>query len=338
MTDAAPVPDEQDGSAPCKKESPARQILSDLIFEKPEGVLAVAAGVPTLFYGIGLLTHAARESLLHMFLPLAYPHQNAILISLDVLWSLPWHTLTALFVGTGVSQVAWLLVMLLVALLAVERWQPEKPSWRRRALPITVGVVIVLLFFVISNYRGALFPEHVPGELGAAFRIDMGPSLDQRISTETISWLQNQSPLNHDRRTGLAGLSGWLLVVLIVLVAQVRRRFEPWPLARRATLAVLALLLFLVITDLPRAHVIATWGVSYPTVEIRENDDCDEELREAIENGGCCAYDVSAGGAPRTTLLLGDGCPDGDGFRTWSEEASHCLSTGPRRVTHAKDC
>ncbi len=315
-----------------------KEQLSELIFKKPEGVLAVATAVPTLFYGIGLLTHAARESLLHMFLPLAYPHQNAVLISLDVLWSLPWHTLTALFVGTGVSQVAWLLVGLLVGLPAVERWQTKKPSSRRAALPITVGVVIVLLFFVISSYRGALFPEHVPGGLGAAFRIDMGPSLGQRISTETISWLQNQSPLNRDRRAGLAGLSGWLLVVLIVLVAQVRRRFEPWPLARRATLAVLALLLFLVITDLPRAHVIATWGVSYPTVEVRESEDCDNKLREAIENGSCCAYDVSAGGAPRTTLLLGDGCPDGDGFRTWSEEASHCLSTGPRRVTHAKDC
>jgi hypothetical protein len=84
--------------------------------------------------------------------------------------------------------------------------------------------------------------------------------------------------------------------------------------------------------------VIATWGVSYPTVQLREDEDCDAALRTAIASRRCCGYDVSAGGTPRVTLLLGDGCPEGAGFRSWSPDESHCLLTGARKVVDADDC
>ena len=325
-------------AASSPKSNSRSQQLSKLAFEKPTELLAVLTAIPTLFYGLGLLTHASRESLIQLSVPLGYPHQNAVLVSLDVLWSLPWHTLTALFVGSGVAQTAWLLLVLTVGIWIAQRWLSERSVLGVPVLPLTVGLAVFLLLVTISNYRVALFPEHVANGLGAAFKVDMGPSLDQRISTEAISWLRNQSPLNQDRRAGLAGLAGWLLFALGVLFGIVRRGFGPWPQTRRGILALLIALLVLVISDLPRAHVIATWAVAYPTVQIRNDKGCDSTLREAIETKNCCAFDVSAGGSPRVILSIGAGCPEGGGFQTWSSDTSHCLLTGPRRVTDAGDC
>ena len=327
MSDAEP-----ESTSPSRKEQ-----LSKLAFEKPTELIAALTAIPTLFYGLGLLTQASRESLIGLYLPLAYPHQNAVLVSLDVLWSLPWHTLTALFVGSYGSKMAWFLVAILAGLFWGQRWLSER-NWKIPALPLAVGLAWVLLLLVISNYRAALHPQHVPDGLGAAFEIDMGPSFAQQFSTESISWLKNASPLNDDRRAGLAGLSGWLLLAIGGLAMVVRRHFGPWPVARGISFGALIVLLVLVIGDLPRAHVIATWGAAYPSVQIRTDESCDTALRTAIEQRTCCVYDVSAGGSPRVTLSMGSGCPTGSGFRTWSEEAGHCLLTGPRRVTDAGDC
>lgn len=314
----------------------AHQKLSRLLFEKPTELFAVLTAIPTLFYGLGLLTHHSREELIRLGLPLSYPHQSAILVSLHVLWSLPWNTLTALFVGGGIALVAWFLALLALASFALERLDERR--WIRWSLPVWMALVWLALFLVVGHYRPALYPRHAPDGYGSSFLDDMGPRVVARVETETIAWLRNDSERNRLRRAGLAGLYGWILLTLASYLWILARRRTLWPPLRRLYLAAYALLAALVVSELPRAHVIANWGVSYPTVRVLASEACDAQLHTAIAAGRCCAYDVSTSGTPRVTLLLGEACPNGEGFRTWAPEESHCLLTGATKVIDGKDC
>ena len=84
---------------------------------------------------------------------------------------------------------------------------------------------------------------------------------------------------------------------------------------------------------MPRAYTVAAWGLSYPRVHLRPAPKCDEVLRLSLA-GRCCAFDVSAGGTPRTTLQVGQECAGGEGFRTWSNEEARCFLLGAREAIH----
>ena len=320
-------------STSSQDESSTREELTRWVLDRPAEIFAVLAAVPTLFYGLGLMTQSSRESLIQLGVPLSYAHQNAILVSLDVLWSLPWHALTALLVGGGVAAAAWTFVILQIASFSLVKI--GAPAWARWAW---FAFVALLLFLAVTYFRTALYPTHVPGGVGADFEAIAGAAVADQIEVEVVSWLRNDSELNAVRRAGLAGLYVWLLTTLIVHLVLLLRQPKAWPPLKRAFVTVFSLLAALIITDVPRAHAIAAWGVAYPTVQVRPGKTCDPALQAALASKSCCGYDVSAGGIPRVTLLLGEGCPNGEGFRTWSEKKSHCLTTGARRVIDAEDC
>src|SRR5262249_62033941 len=71
------------------------------------------------------------------------------------------------------------------------------------------------------------------------------------------------------------------------------------------------LLGLLLLSDLPRAHAFAKWGLRYPQVRIQE--DCDKPLAQAIDNekGNCLAFDVSADAEKKVIYVQGPGCPPG---------------------------
>ena len=87
---------------------------------------------------------------------------------------------------------------------------------------------------------------------------------------------------------------------------------------------------------MPRSNAYARWGISYPLVAVDAS--CHEVLSAAVQQGGCCVYDVSVSGTPRTTLQRGT-CPASvPPLLQWKEENSTCLPPVGRPKVIDDDC
>ena len=300
--------------------TPVQQRLGRIGLEKSTELAAlvgsVAAGLHTAFYGVGLLTHASREQLLGLGAPLTYPLQSALLTSLSILWSTPIHALWAV-----VSGEIWVLALVVIPLPLMVAWSRDAPAWRA-----VVGHLLCLLLLIVAVrlYQAALYPRLQAGKVAPDFSAEAEAAWTSQIEREVISWLQNSHSEHPGRRKALAGIAGWLLTFAggFAWLAWQRRTLSH--AARRGLAFAHVLVAVAVLGLIPRAYVMATWGTSYPRVQLREGEDCDSTLRQALQ-GSCCLYDVSAGGSPRTTLQVGDACPDGTGFRAWSDKEARCF-------------
>ncbi len=327
--DPKPATMEVPPAPPPAGDGPWRFLLDHL-----KEVAALAAAVPALVYGLGLLAHRSREGLLGLEEPLSYPHQDAVLVSLDVLWSLPANALLALFCGEPWLLLgAWGSLAALLLVPAVDRWLPAA----RR--PLAAGSLLVLiwllLLFAARFYSAALYPRHSGERPGPELAQPLARNLVALTEFESVSWLKNDSQRNADRRQALAGLAGWLLLAAGWTGGRAYRRRD---LPRRLSqvLATFYLGLALVIAGMvPRAYAITRWGIAYPQVTV--DPSCDLDLAVALGRPGCCLFDVAAGGRPRKLLLWGDACTSDTGFLTWSEEREACLTHQGERVIN-DDC
>ncbi len=297
-------------------------------------IVAVGATIPALFYGLGLLAHRAREGLLGLGEQLAYRHQDAVLISLDVLWSLPVNALLALFCGEPwLLFGAWGALAVLLLIPALERLLPAA-----RRPPVAGSMLVLvwlLLLFGVRFYFAALYPEHSGARPGPEFVQPMGRNLVRLTEFESVSWLKNDSERNAGRRQALAGLAGWLLLAAAGTGVRAWRRRDLPRRFRRVLAIGYAGMALLAAGTVPRAYAVTHWGIAYPKVLVGE--DCHPELARDLARPGCCLFDVSAGGRPRKLLLWGDGCSEKPGFLTWSEQQETCLTHQEERVIN-DDC
>lgn len=300
-------------------------------------IVAFAAGISALSYGIGFFAHRSREGLLALREPLNYALRDAVLTSVDVVGSLLRNALLALFSGhPWLLAGAWGCIAALLLAWAADRWLPAA----RR--PVAAGVLLtltwVVLLFAARFYTAALFPPHAAEATGPAFNVDPGGTLVESAQFEAVSWLTNDEPGNDLRRQALGGLAGWFLLVAGWSACRAWRRPEIPRRWRRGLMIACALMVALFASLVPRAHVVAAWGLKYPRLTIKAADPkCDPELARALAQPGCCLFDVSAGGRPRKTLRWGDACPQPQGFETWGEDRVHCLVSHGERVI-SDDC
>jgi hypothetical protein len=159
--------------------------------------------------------------------------------------------------------------------------------------------------------------------------------------------LTNDGERNDQRRKDLDGLLAWLLAVGIVAVRVAARSSgipHPWAtrMGRGLMLFHLGLNGLLFLPLLPRAYAVGEWGLRYPTVRLAEgNPDCQPALARALDNGTCCAIDVSEGATEKYLYVNGVNCPYGPivSLQTKSTRGGECIetrSTGvvPERVIH----
>jgi hypothetical protein len=316
---------EREGGAEGDEDREIRRDRPPSKLDKSKQLVALIAGVlallHTLFFGLGLLTHVSREQLLGLSVPLTYPTQSALLTSLNVLWSTPIHSLWTLFAGEPWAFAVFL--PLLPLGLALRGGTPT-----RRAVAAHL-VSLLLLIAAIHLYQAALFPRLQPGAIVPHFVTDVGRAWTSRAEQQVIAWLTVEHPGYPGHLKVLAGFAGWLLGISAFATWRVLRRkslTRPW----RWTLAALHLLVGLALLGLvPRAYTVAAWGLSYPRVHLSAAANCDDVRSQALQPR-CCVFDISAGGAPRTTLQIGDGCPGGEGFHTWSDDDARCFLLGAR--------
>lgn len=299
-------------------------------------IVSLGAGIPVLFYGLGLFALYSREGLLGLDERLSYPHAYAVLVGLDFLTTLPRNALWALFCGEP-----WLLAGSwgpLAALLLVPASDHFLPEGRRKA---ATGVVLaftwVLLLFGVRFYQAALYPTPLEETAGPAFDVRPGGPRVASVEFEAVSWLKNDAERNGLRRQALAGVAVWLLLTAAwsgfrAWRHELPRGFRPALLVAYTVTAALLMLL------LPRAFAVTSWGLEYPALEVAQ--ECRGELGDleaALSRAECCLFAVSAGGRPWKTLLWGAGCPQATGFQTWSEEQAACFLEQGERVI-SDDC
>ena len=322
-------PSSPESSAPGAQRSTVPEWLSWSI-RHYQGILAFAAVLPIAVYALGLFAHASRESLLGLEQRLSYPKEQLILVGLDVPWALAWNAISVLFSSQiELSLGAWSALAALVAVWTASRW------WPRRRL-VTTGLLAATflpLLVAAAFYTAALFPPRSANAVGPDFHVEPGGNLIQATTFESVSWLANDSALNERRRRDLAGLVLWFVA------AAALGAYRTWRLGATARIrwglaTAWGLLLFHLLSLVPRAYAVDRWGLKYPAVEIRAVEGCGDRLR-ALE-AGCCAFDISEGGRPEMLLLRGEGCPSGRGaFVPLAEEMYDCLNYLPgRRVIY----
>jgi hypothetical protein len=198
-------------------------------------------------------------------------------------------------------------------------------------------LVVLALFFGLRFQIAALFPAHIQdAEAYPSFEVNLHGGPAAEVTFESISWLTNETQANVSHRQALNGITSWFLVVALtgIWAAWRQRNLTPWK--RHALLALFVLLAALAMRPVPRSYAYARWGISYPLAAVKES--CNAELSAAIEDGRCCAYDVTAKGTPPTTLQRGD-CPASTKplFR-WKKDQSECLSPTGRPKVIDDDC
>lgn len=301
-------------------------------------ILALAfGGLSTLVYGLGLFSLRSRETLLGLTSSLKYPHEEAVLTGLHVLWRLPWDALAGL-----TSKNPWLLAgawgSLALCLLATAVVRRAPRRWRRLRWVAFVVVGLAVLFTHRFHFA-ALFPPHKQDAV-------VYPSFDPELSGdpiaepafESVSWLINETEVNAHHRAALNGLGAWLLTVSGFWVWVALRQRDLSTRQRWGVVVVFVVLGLSIGSTAPRGYAVTIWGVSYPTVAVEIKDECRSALAKAIASGDCCAYDISTKGEPVTTLLRGT-CPEGlPTVLRWDDDQKSCLTAPGQPKVIDDDC
>lgn len=304
----------------------ARQKPAEAIAAAGALFLALGAGLGLL----GLAIERAREGLIG--LPsLSYSKSDLVLTGVQSLGSLPWRAAASLAAPHAVLRgCAFAGLLLAAALLAGARLLRRRRRGTTLALTLPAFSASVLIagawLYSAAVHTGLETPG--PGR-GLACEEQLSRRWDVSAAFETCTWLINDNPRNDERRQGLGGLLGFLLLAAgggawmgtrsgarsQGLGPRTSSRVS-W--ARWGLVAVHAALVLFFLRLVPAAHAYSTWGVRYPPVTVRTDlPGCDPALGQALAAGSCCAFNVSADATDGTVLLLwGSGCPGGAGFKT----------------------
>jgi len=298
-------------------------------------VLALVASAPLLLFVLGLTTHRSRETMLRIS-PQSYSVTDCLSTGAEAVGALFVNGLMAPFISYGkIRASTWVLVGLTVLCIAASRW-------RRRwtlASHVVSALAVVTLGVGVQLYTFALWARHPgeePGETSALCATDIPQepaSITDQIVFESCTWLVNPTPVNGGRRESLSGLALYFLLASSAALwcgLSIGRRKGLRGYVRIGLVAANVVVLLLVLRQLPLAHAYSRWGLTYPPVEIVGG--CDDELVEPLEEGLCCAYDVSAGATGTVLLVRGTGCPVA-GQRPWDEKACRLRHRPERAVT-----
>jgi hypothetical protein len=317
--------------------------LLDWARQKPvEAITATAALVTALGAGLGtlgLVTERTREGLIGIP-PLSYSKPDLLLTGAQSLWSLPWRAVAALAAPHPVLRWSAFACLLLATALLAGAWFPRRGAVALITLACSAGALLFGAWLCSAAVHTGL---ETPGAgRGLACEEQLSRRWDVSAAFETCTWLINDTPRNEERRQGLGGVLGFLLLaagggVWMGARSQSLRPRESW--ARWGLVAVHGALALFFLRLVPAAHAYSTWGVRYPPVTVRTDlPGCDPALGQALAASSCCAFNVSAGATEGTVLLLwGSGCPGGAGFKTSNDVEAigkGCLSQAltPRTV------
>ena len=292
--------------------------------QKPvEAIAAAAALLLALGAGLGILglvTERAREGLIGLP-PLSYSKSDLVLTGVQSLWSLPWRAAASLAAPHPVLRGCAIAGLLLATALLAGAWfrrRGRRGTLALLALAASAGVLIAgAWLYSAAIHTGLETPG--PGR-GLACEEQLSLRWDVSAAFETCTWLVNDNPRNDERRQGLGGVLGFLLLAAgsgAWLGARSKGLGPRASWARWGLVAVHAALALFFLRLVPAAHAYSTWGVRYPPVTVRTDlPGCDQALAQALAAGSCCAYNVSEDATEGTVLLLwGSGCPGGAGFK-----------------------
>ncbi len=177
-------------------------------------VVAGAAGASLAALGaLGFAALAARERLIGIP-PQAYPVSQLLAAGASALGTLPWRGLSALVAPHPMLRgSAWALLALAAPCLLTARFARGRraaAAAARGALAAVGGVLIGGAWLYTAAVGSG--PELPVYGHGLACASQFSQRFDERIAFETCSWLSNDRTVSDQRRRGLAGLLGWLLV------------------------------------------------------------------------------------------------------------------------------
>lgn len=303
---------------------PIQPSLLDWARQKPvEAIAATGALLLVLGAGLGILglvTERAREGLIGLP-PLSYSKSDLVLTGVQSLWSLPWRAVASLAAPHPVLRGCAIACLLLAATLLAGAWFLRRGRRGTLALTTLAFSASLLLggawLYSAAVHTGLKTPG--PGR-GLACEEQLSLRWDVSAAFETCSWLVNDNPRNDERRQGLGGVLGLLLLAAgggAWMGARSQGLGPRVSWARWGLVAVHAALALFFLRLVPAAHAYSTWGVRYPPVTVRTDlPGCDPALGQALAAGSCCAFNVSEDATEGTVLLLwGSGCPGGAGFK-----------------------
>lgn len=292
--------------------------------QKPvEAIATAGALLLTLGAGLGILglvTERAREGLIGLP-PLSYSKSDLVLTGAQSLGSLPWRAAASLAAPHPVLRGCAIAGLLLAAALLAGAWFLRRGRRGTLVLPTlaaSAGVLIAGAWLYSAAIHTGL---ETPGAgRGLACEEQLSLRWDVSAAFETCTWLVNDNPRNDERRQGLGGVLGFLLLAAGSGAWLGARSKDLGPRAswvRWGLVAVHAALVLFFLRLVPAAHAYSTWGLRYPPVTVRTDlPGCDQALGQALAAGSCCAYNVSEDATEGTVLLLwGSGCPGGGGFK-----------------------
>jgi Protein kinase domain len=294
----------------------ARQKPAEAVAAGGALLLALGAGLGIL----GLVTERAREGLIGLP-PLSYSKSDLLLTGVQSLWSLPWRAAASLAAPHPVLRGCAIACLLLAAALLAGAWfmrRGRRGTLALTTLAISAGVLIAgSWLYSAAVHTGLKTPG--PGR-GLACEEQLSLRWDVSAAFETCTWLVNDNPRNDERRQGLGGVLGFLLLAAgggAWMGARSKGLGPRASWARWGLVAIHAALALFFLRLVPAAHAYSTWGLRYPPVTVRTDlQGCDPALGQALAAGSCCAYNVSEDATEGTVLLLwGNGCPGGAGFK-----------------------
>ena len=308
--------------------------------QKPvEAAAAAGALIVVLGLGLGILglvTERAREGLIGLP-PLSYSKSDLVLTGVQSLWALPWRAAASLAAPHPVLRGCAIAGLLLATALLAGAGFPRRG--RRETLALTTLAISASVLiagawlYSAAVHTGLKTPG--PGR-GLACEEQLSLRWDMSAAFETCTWLVNDNPRNDERRQGLGGVLGFLLLAAgggAWMGARSKGLGPRMSWARWGLVAIHAALALFFLRLVPAAHAYSTWGLRYPPVTVRTDlPGCDQALGQALAAGSCCAYNVSEDAAEGTVLLLwGSGCPGGAGFKSPQDVEAigkGCLSQG----------
>ena len=298
--------------------------LLDWARQKPvETIIVAGALIVVLGAGLGILglgTERAREGLIGLP-PLSYSKSDLVLTGVQSLWSLPWRAAASLAAPHPVLRGCAFAGLLLAAALLAGAWflrRGRRGTLALTTLAFSAGVLIVgAWLYSAAVHTGLETPG--PGR-GLTCEEQLSLRWDVSAAFETCTWLVNDNPRNEERRQGVSGVLGFLILAAgggVWMGARIKSLGPRGSWARWGLVAVHAALALFFLRLAPAAHAYSTWGVRYPPVTVRTDlPGCDRALGQALAAGSCCAFNVSEDATEGTVLLLwGSGCPGGGGFK-----------------------